>query len=125
MSDDKEPGRDALIYEPSRVSWAVAESVSMPPASLSRIAIYMIVALVGAAVLFAQLTWISITVDGQGFIRTSAKVVPVRAEVGGRVSVLSVKDGQVVKKGQLLVEFEDQVDAATLDRAKQLIKDLD
>ena len=117
MSDDKDPGRDALIYDPSRVSWAVAESVSMPPASLARIAIYMIVALVFATVVYARLTWISMTVDGQGVIRTSAKVVPVRAEVGGRIAVLSVKDGQAVKKNQLLLEFEDQVAATTLERA--------
>jgi multidrug efflux pump subunit AcrA (membrane-fusion protein) len=125
VSDDKDPGRDALIYDPSRVSWAVAESVSMPPASLARIAIYMIVALVFATVVYARLTWISMTVDGQGVIRTSAKVVPVRAEVGGRIAVLSVKDGQAVKKNQLLLEFEDQVAATTLERAKKLIKDLD
>jgi multidrug efflux pump subunit AcrA (membrane-fusion protein) len=122
---EPEPGRDALRYEASRVSWAVADTVAMPPATLARTATYMTVFLIVSTVVFAQCTSIWMTVEGVGAIRTSAKAIPVRTEAGGRIAVLSVKDGQVVKKGQVLVELEDQVGAETLDNARGLIKRLD
>lgn len=125
MSNEPEPGRDALRYEASRVSWAVADTVATPPATLARTAIYMTVFLIAGTVVFAQCTSIWMTVEGGGAIRTSAKAIPVRTEAGGRIAVLSVKDGQVVKKGQVLVELEDQVGAETLDSARRLIKRLD
>ena len=125
MSNEPEPGRDALLYEPSRVSWAVADTVAMPPSTLARTAVYMIVVLIAGTVVFAQLTSIWITVEGSGAIRTSTKVIPVRTEVAGRIATLSVKEGQAVKKGDVLVELEDQVDKDTLERARGLIKRLD
>jgi multidrug resistance efflux pump len=125
MSNEPEPGRDALLYEPSRVSWAVADTVSMPPSTLARTSIYMVVLLIAGTVVFAQLTSIWITVEGSGAVRTSTKVIPVRTEVAGRIATLSVKEGQAVKKGDVLVELEDQVDKDTLERARSLIKRLD
>lgn len=44
--------------------------------------------------------------------------VMLRPEVGGRVSQVLFKDGQKVKKGQLLVQFDDQLPAAQLAQAK-------
>jgi len=41
-----------------------------------------------------------------------------RPEVGGRVSQIMFKDGQRVKKGQLLVQFDDQLPVAQLMQAK-------
>lgn len=120
-----EPGRDALVYDPSKVSWAVAEAVSMPPSSLARIAVYLTLLLVVGAVAFAHLTSISITVKGRGAIRTSAKIIPIRAEVGGRVAVLNVENGSSVKKGQILVEMQDQLAGENLERARALIERLD
>jgi RTX toxin transport system membrane fusion protein len=125
MSNEPEPGRDALRYEPSRVSWAVADTVATPPATLARTAAYMTVFLIVSTVVFAQCTSIWMTVEGIGAIRTSAKAIPVRTEAGGRIAVLAVKDGQAVKKGQVLVELEDQVRAETLQNARGLIKRLD
>jgi membrane fusion protein (multidrug efflux system) len=44
--------------------------------------------------------------------------VMLRPEVGGRVSQILFKDGQKVKKGQLLVQFDDQLPAAQLAQSK-------
>jgi membrane fusion protein (multidrug efflux system) len=41
-----------------------------------------------------------------------------RPEVGGRVSQVLFKDGQKVKKGQVLVQFDDQLPAAQMAQAK-------
>jgi hemolysin D len=123
--DDKNPGREALVYEPSRVSWAVAEAVSMPPSRLMRMAIYLVLALLVGAGLFAHFTSVTITVDGRGMIRTSEKIIPVRSEVAGRVRVMNVVEGQKIKKGQIVLEMEDQLDAATLDRVKTMLDRFD
>lgn len=125
MPTDQEPGREALVYDPSRVSWAVAEAVSTPPSSLARSALYMIVFLIVGAVVYARLTSITITVEGPGSIRTSAKIIPVKAEAGGRLKVFSVTDNQPIKKGQVIAELDDEVDATTLAAARDISKRLD
>ena len=52
-----------------------------------------------------------------GSLRSNQGVV-LRPEVGGRVSQVLFKDGQRVKKGQVLVQFDDQLPAAQLMQAK-------
>ncbi len=52
-----------------------------------------------------------------GSLRANQGVV-LRPEVGGRVSQVLFKDGQKVKKGQLLIQFDDQLPAAQLMQAK-------
>jgi multidrug efflux pump subunit AcrA (membrane-fusion protein) len=125
MPKDAEPGSEALVYDPSRVSWAVAEAVSTPPSSLARSALYMIVFLIAGAIVYAQLTSITITVEGPGTIRTSAKIIPVKAEAAGRLKVFSVTENQPVKKGQVIAELDGQVDATTLAAARDIGKRLD
>ena len=44
--------------------------------------------------------------------------VMLRPEVGGRVSQVLFKDGQKVKKGQVLVQFDDQLPAAQMAQSK-------
>jgi hemolysin D len=123
--DDKNPGREALVYEPSRVSWAVAEAVSMPPSRLMRMAIYLVLALLVGAGLFAHFTSVTITVDGRGMIRTSERIIPVRSEIAGRVRAMNVVEGQKVKKGQVVLEMEDQLDAAKLDQINAMLERFD
>ena len=52
-----------------------------------------------------------------GSLRSFQGVV-LRPEVGGRVSQILFKDGQRVKKGQVLVQFDDQLPAAQLMQSK-------
>ena len=52
-----------------------------------------------------------------GSLRSFQGIV-LRPEVGGRVSQILFKDGQRVKKGQTLVQFDDQLPVAQLMQAK-------
>ena len=52
-----------------------------------------------------------------GSLRSNQGVI-LRPEVGGRVSQVLFKDGQRVKKGQVLVQFDDQLPAAQLMQSK-------
>ncbi len=48
----------------------------------------------------------------------SRQSVMVRPEVGGRVTQLNFRDGDRVRKGQLLVQFDDQLQQAQLQQSK-------
>lgn len=52
-----------------------------------------------------------------GSLRSNQGVM-LRPEVGGRVSQVMFKDGQRVKKGQVLVQFDDQLPVAQVMQAK-------
>jgi multidrug resistance efflux pump len=120
-----EPGRDALVYDPSRVSWPVADAVAVPPSGIARGALYLVVIALLSGIIYSHLTETTITVEGKGSIRSSVKIIPVKSEVSGRIAVLGVKDNALVKKGQVIAELEDQVDEPALAATKKLIGRLD
>ena len=71
------------------------------------------------AVEVAKVTSITLTDETQsvGSLRSRQGVV-LRPEVPGRVSKILFNDGQRVHKGQLLVQFDDQLQAAQVSQAK-------
>ena len=121
MAEKVEPGKEALIYDPSTVSWAVADAVARPPALLARLGLYLIVVIVAAALVYSYLATIAITVGGRGTIRNSGKVRPVRALSTGKVAQLLVANGKKVKKDEPLVEMENNLAPPDLERAKKII----
>jgi hemolysin D len=121
MAEKVEPGKEALIYDPSTVSWAVADAVARPPAVLARLGLYLILLIVGSALVYAYLAEIAITVTGRGIIRTSGKVRPVRALSTGKVAQLRVANGRRVAKGDALVEMENNLEPRELERANKII----
>lgn len=118
----REPGREALIYHPSRVSWAVAEAVARPPASLARVGLYLMLAVLGGAVLFAHFTTVALTVSGRGLIRSSAKVRPIRALVTGRITRLHARNGDRVAQGDVLVAMEHLLSPAESSHAADAVE---
>jgi membrane fusion protein (multidrug efflux system) len=56
-------------------------------------------------------------VNAAGTIRSNEAIV-VRPEVAGRITRLNFGDGQAVKKGQVLVEFDSTVNQAEVQQAK-------
>jgi multidrug resistance efflux pump len=121
MSNQSEPGKEALIYDPSTVSWAVADAVARPPAVLARLGLYLIVLVVAAAGAYAWFARVAVTVTGRGIIRTTGKVRPVRALSTGKIAQLHVANGRKVKKGDPLVEMEDNLAPRELERANRII----
>lgn len=71
------------------------------------------------AVEVAKVTSITLVDEAQsvGSLR-SRQGVMLRPEVAGRVSKILFNDGQRVSKGQLLVQFDDQLQAAQVSQAK-------
>lgn len=66
---------------------------------------------------------VPITVEASGTV-TALQSVDLRAQTTSTVAQVLVKDGQAVKKGQLLFRFDDRADRATLEKARaQLARD--
>lgn len=66
---------------------------------------------------------VPITVEASGTV-TALQSVDLRAQTNSVVSQVLVKDGQNVKKGELLFRFDDRADRAALDKARaQLARD--
>jgi RND family efflux transporter MFP subunit len=66
---------------------------------------------------------VPITVEASGTV-TALQSVDLRAQTTSTVAQVLVKDGQNVKKGELLFRFDDRADRAALDKAKaQLARD--
>ena len=72
-----------------------------------------------AAVEVARVELTRLTDDTQavGSLRSRQGVV-LRPEVSGRISQLNFRDGERVRKGQLLVQFDDQLQAAQLKQSQ-------
>jgi len=66
---------------------------------------------------------VPITVEASGTV-TALQSVDLRAQTTSTVAQVLVKDGQAVKKGELLFRFDDRADRAALDKARaQLARD--
>ena len=66
---------------------------------------------------------VPITVEASGTV-TALQSVDLRAQTTSTVAQVFVKDGQNVKKGELLFRFDDRADRAALDKARaQLARD--
>lgn len=66
---------------------------------------------------------VPVTVEASGTV-TALQSVDLRAQTTSTVAQVFVKDGQNVKKGELLFRFDDRADRAALDKARaQLARD--
>lgn len=72
-----------------------------------RFTIYFILTIVISALIWAALSDIDITVNSQGKVIPSSHVQVVQNLEGGIISKIYVKEGNIVKKGQTLVEMDD------------------
>ncbi|CAM3928029.1 efflux RND transporter periplasmic adaptor subunit [Roseateles saccharophilus] len=66
---------------------------------------------------------VPVAVEASGTV-TALQSVDLRAQTTSTVAQVHVKDGQMVKKGELLFRFDDRADRAALDKARaQLARD--
>lgn len=74
-------------------------------------------------VISAQLRDVPVVVEASGTV-ASPSMVDIRAQTTSTVREVLIKDGQSVKRGQLLFRFDDRADRANLDKARaQLARD--
>ncbi|OGQ82065.1 MAG: hypothetical protein A2289_07580 [Deltaproteobacteria bacterium RIFOXYA12_FULL_58_15] len=106
---ETDPGRSALIYDPSTVSWAVAEGVARPPAFAARLTLYLITSTVLITCAISLFATVAINVSGRGMIRSVEKSRQLRAPVTGKIAKLNVVNGERVGQDQILIEMDELV----------------
>ena len=85
---------------------AVLELQETPPAPLGRITAYVIIAMFALALLWASIGKIDIVATAQGKIIPSDYSKIIQPLESGVVKAIRVRDGQAVKKGDILVELD-------------------
>ncbi|MGA1842408.1 MAG: HlyD family secretion protein, partial [bacterium] len=95
----------------------------------TKVSMYLLLLVILVAVSWAYFTKIDITAKGIGVVRPEGDVNKIQAEAGGRLVGLSVKEGDKVEKGQLLMKLEDIEVREKIQKIKveqdRLQKDLD
>jgi hemolysin D len=91
---------------------AVLEIQDRPPSPLGRAVAFTIVAVFASAVVWASVGHIDIVAVAQGKIIPSGSSKVIQPLESGVIAAIHVRDGQVVKKGQVLIELDPtQTDA--------------
>jgi len=96
---------------------AVLEIQQAPPSPIGRAILWTILALVTATVLWATLGWIDIVATAQGKIIPSGYSKIIQPYETGVIAAIHVQDGQIVKKGEVLIELDPTQNRAEHNRA--------
>lgn len=97
---------------------AALEIVETPPPPLSRVTGLALVALLVSAIAWACLGQIDVVSTAQGRLVPAGGGKVVQPLEAGTVAAIRVRDGQVVKKGEVLVELEPTETLADRDRLR-------
>ena len=96
---------------------AVLEIQQAPPSPIGRAIIWTIMAVFMSAVLWASLGWMDIVATAQGKIIPSGYSKVIQPYEAGVIAAIHVQNGQVVKRGDVLIELDPTLNRADHDRA--------
>ncbi len=90
----------------------VSDVLTQPPAWIGHAMLYLLAALTLAALLWAALSGVDVVVDPRGRVVPQGNVLPVQAAQAGSVQVVRVREGDVVTRGQKMLDL-DMTEART------------
>ena len=96
---------------------AVLEIQEAPPSPIGRAILWTILAVFTSGVLWATLGWIDIVATAQGKIIPSGYSKVIQPYETGVITAIHVQDGQIVKRGEVLIELDSTQNRADQDRA--------
>lgn len=94
---------------------ATIEVLARPPAPFSRVMVFFLVALTIFAIGWACIARIDIVAGGTGVVVPKGRVKVVQPLESGIVTEIFVQDGQMVRKGELLVRMDRTASTADLN----------
>jgi len=97
-------------------------AVNQPPSPLPRLMLYVLMLLLAFVVVWSYLGQLDIVAIAQGKLIPQTRLKIVQPFEGGRVSEILVKDGEVVKVGQILMLMDTRLSEAD---TRKLQKELD
>src|SRR5499433_794514 len=96
---------------------AVLEIQQAPPSPIGRAISWTIIAVFTAGTLWATFGWIDIVATAQGKIIASGYSKVIQPYETGVIASIHVIDGQVVTRGEILIELDPTQNRADRDRA--------
>lgn len=96
---------------------AVLEIQQAPPSPIGRAITWTIIAVFTAGILWATFGWIDIVATAQGKIIASGYSKVIQPYETGVIASIHVIDGQVVTRGEILIELDPTQNRADRDRA--------
>ncbi|HSF69273.1 MAG TPA: biotin/lipoyl-binding protein, partial [Nitrospira sp.] len=96
---------------------AVLEIQLSPPSPIGRAIIWTIMAVCAAGLLWATFGWIDIVATAQGKIIASGYSKVLQPYETGVIAAIHVQNGQVVRKGEVLIDLDPTQNRADRDRA--------
>ena len=99
-------GRAYMPPQVADTSPEVSDVIAEMPWWASRGLLYLIIAFIIAALLWANFSMVDITVEARGAFVPEGYVKPVQAVGGGVVQAVFVKEGEQVERGQALVQLD-------------------
>jgi hemolysin D len=109
---DSIPGGRSTEFLP-----AVLEIQHAPPSPIGRAILWTIIAVFASGVLWAVLGWIDIVATAQGKIIPSGHSKVIQPYETGVITAIHVQDGQLVKRGEVLIELDPTQNRADQHRA--------
>ncbi len=97
---------------------SMLEIIDKPESKYSSIIIILVLALIISSVIWASIAKTDITVTAQGSIIPKGNLIAVTSIYGGEVKKICVREGQEVKKGDLLLS----VDSSKEEESEMLLK---
>lgn len=117
----KSKGKENLAPEETEFLPAILEITENPVSPTIRILIGVLVAIIAIAFLWSVFGHVDEVAVAPGKIIPSGFVKVIQPESKGVVKQINVKDGQTVKKGDLLIELDQTISGAELARIKKEI----
>jgi hemolysin D len=96
---------------------AVLEIQQAPPSPVDRAILWTVMAVFASGVLWAMLGWIDIVATAQGKIIPSGHSKVIQPYETGVITAIHVQDGQLVKRGEVLIELDPSLNRADQNRA--------
>lgn len=96
---------------------AVLEIQQAPPSPIGRTILWTILAVFATGILWATFGWIDIVATAQGKIIPSGYSKIIQPYETGVIASIHIQDGQIVKRGDVLIELDPTQNRADRDRA--------
>lgn len=117
-NEEVSAAEESLIYDPSKVSWSVANLAKQPPHWTSKIFVYFLLATLAIGITYCYFAVVPVSIKTQGIIVAEQKSFPILANLIAQVVSVSVKDNMQVKKGDVLLVTDKVLD----DKIAQKLK---
>jgi multidrug resistance efflux pump len=112
------------FFKDNQISWAAVDAVAEGPSFLSQLGVAFLFLFIVCFFIYANQANVPVVVEGPGRVVSSLPSVPLRSQSTFTVANVKVRDGEFVKRGQVLVTAKESLTPENIDMLKSMIKGL-